>query len=451
MPSELNLSGEDWKAFDRDTLAAALASIHPVDLAELLDDVDLEDRVRIFEVLEPGAAAQVLAAMPHDYKVELVDKMGEDRISAVIDRMPDNAIADIMDHLPLHKEKKILAGVESDKAADVQALRQYPPHTAGSRMTRNFVTVPDRTTAREVIQSIQGAVDPHTVDFIYVTDDHGHLLGISSLARLMLHKPDAKIGDFMRKEISFVGPLTDQEEVARLAQKYRIRAVPVVDADLKMIGVVTLQDIVEVIQHEASEDMHKMAGSVVGDSLHTPTLKRYRMRLPWILLTLGGELSIAVIISKVFGNTLQKAAILSAFMPAITATGGNVGLQCTTLIVRGLGMGTIRFTQLARILLTELRLGMMLGTTCGVVAAFAAAAIEHRQPAVVVFKLGFAVFAAMVSATGATSIVGSLEPLVLHRLKLDPATACGPFVTMFNDIFGTTVYFLIATLLDFTA
>ena len=440
MSDELNLA----------QLRDALGSAHPVDLAEALGDLSSEDRVRVFEALAPEIAAQVLAAMPHDLKVELVDKIGEEKLGAVIDRMPDNAIADIIDHLPLHKEKGVLARVESEKAADVQHLRKYPPHTAGSRMTRNFVTVGERTTAREVILSVQGAVDPHTVDFIYVTDDHGHLTGISSLARLMLHKPDERIGHFMRKEISVVGPLTDQEEVARLAQRYRIRAVPVVDADLKMIGVVTLQDIVEVIQHEASEDMHKMAGSEAADALHTPTLKRYRMRLPWILLTLGGELSIAVIISKVFGNTLQKAAILSAFMPAITATGGNVGLQCTTLIVRGLGMGTIRFAHLAKILLTELKLGMMLGMTCGVVAAGAAAAIEHRHPAAVVAKLGFAVFAAMVSATGATSIVGSLEPLVLHRLKLDPATACGPFVTMFNDIFGTTVYFLIATVLDFT-
>jgi len=441
LPSdELNLS----------QLREALGSAHPVDLAEALEGLAPEDRVRVFETLAPEVAAQVLAVMPHDLKVELVDKIGEEKLGAVIDRMPDNAIADIMDHLPIHQEKKVLARVESEKAADIQHLRKYPAHSAGSRMTRNFVTVNEKNTAREVIQSIQGIVDPHTVDFIYVTDDHGHLTGISSLARLMLHKPDEKVGDFMRKEISVVGPLTDQEEVARLAQKYRIRAVPVVDADLKMIGVVTLQDIVEVIQHEASEDMHKMAGSEAADSLHTPTLKRYRMRLPWIMLTLGGELSIAVIISKIFGNTLEKAAILSAFMPAITATGGNVGLQCTTLIVRGLGMGTIKFTHLVKILLTELRLGMMLGVTCGVVAALAAMGIEHKHALSVVLKLGVAVFAAMVSATGATSIVGSLEPLVLHRLKLDPATACGPFVTMFNDIFGTTVYFLIATVLDFT-
>jgi magnesium transporter len=437
----------EQEGLDRETLRTVLATLHPVDLAEALDDVAIDDRVRIFEVLDAEVAAQVLAAMPHDYKVELVDRMGEEKLGAVIDKMPDNAVADIIDHLPLHKEKKVMINVDTTKAADIQALRQYPPNSAGGRMTRNFVTVTPDKTAREVIQEIQGAVDPHTVDFIYVIDPEGHLLGISSLARLMLHKPDEAIGTFMRKEVSFVGPETDQEEVARMAQKYRIRAVPVVDTNLKMVGVVTLQDIVEVIQQEASEDMHKMAGSVIVDSMTTPTFRRYRMRLPWIMLTLGGELFIAVVISKIFGDTLAHAAILAAFMPAITAAGGNVGLQSTTLIVRGLGMGTIRAGQFTKVLMTELRLGLLLGITCGVAAAGVAMALEYKYPSV--GKLGIAVFLAMVSATGATSLVGAIEPMVLHRMKFDPATACGPFVTMFNDLFGTSVYFLIATLLHF--
>jgi len=437
----------EQEGLDRETLRTVLASIHPVDLAELLDDADLDGRVKVFEVLDSDVAAQVLAAMPHNYKVELVDKIGEEKLGSVIDKMPDNAVADIIDHLPLHKEKRVLSGVEAEKAADIAALRQYPPNSAGGRMTRNFVTVNEDTSAREIIKQIQGAVDPHTVDFIYVTDEHNRLQGISSLARLMLHKPDEKIGDFMRKEISVVGPATDQEEVARLAQKYRIRAVPVVDADMKLMGVVTLQDIVEVIQHEASEDMHKMAGSVNVDSLDQPTMRRYGRRLPWLLLTLAGEMGIAVAIATLFRETLERAAILSAFMPAIAATGGNVGLQSTTLIVRGLGTGSIRMSQFVKVVFTELRLGTILGVTCGIAAAGVAMMIEHGHQSVL--KLGLAVFLAMISATMATSLGGAMTPMVLQRLKKDPAIACGPFVTMFNDLFGTSVYFTIATVLSF--
>jgi len=439
----------EQEGLNRDTLRTVLATLHPVDLAEALDDVDLENRIRIFEILEPEVAAQVLAAMPHEYKIELVDRMGEEKLGAVIDKMPDNAVAAIIDHLPQHKSKQVLENVDSSKVVDIESLRQYSPDTAGGRMTRNFVTVTPETTAREVIQEIQGCVDPHTVDFIYVIDSEGHLLGISSLARLMIHKPDEPVGNFMRKEISFVGPETHQAEVARLAQKYRIRAVPVVDSHLKMIGVVTLQDIVEVIQQEASEDMHKMAGSVDVDTLDTPTMKRYSRRLPWLLGTLAGELVIAVVISKIFRTTLEKAAVLSAFMPAIAAAGGNVGLQSTTLIVRGLGMGSIRASQFAKVVLTELKLGTFLGLTCGLASACIAMLIENSH--VDVLKIGIAVFLAMISATIATSFGGALGPMVLHRLKKDPAIACGPFVTMFNDLFGTSVYFLIATLLNFTA
>ncbi len=436
----------EQEGMDHDKIRTLLAAVHPVDIAQDLDEMDLDERIRIFEILDPDIAAQTLTAMGHESKVELVDKMGEEKLGSILDLMSDNAVADILDHLP-HRREKLLINVDTTKKADIEALRQYPPDTAGGRMTRNFVTVPADTTARQVIQEIQGAVDPHTVDFIYITDEQGHLKGISSLARLMLHKPDERIGDFMRKEISVVGPTTNQEEVARLAQKYRIRAVPVVDADMKMMGVVTLQDIVEVIQHEASEDMHKMAGSVNVDTLDAPMFRRYGRRLPWLLLTLAGEMTIAVVISTVFRSTLEKAAILSAFMPAIAATGGNVGLQSTTLIVRGLGMGTIRVSQFLKVVLTELRLGTILGVTCGLAAAGIAMMIEHDHKSV--FKLGIAVFAAMISATMATSFGGALAPMILHKLKRDPAIACGPFVTMFNDLFGTSVYFLIATMLKF--
>lgn len=436
------------EGLDRDRLRACLSEIHPLDLAEFLDDVDLENRVRIFEVLDPERAAQTLAAMPHEYKVELVEKMGEERLSSVIERMPDYAIADIIDHLPTHKERLLLEKLEKERAEDVQALRKFDPHTAGGRMTRNFVTVPSTFSAGETIKAIQGAVDSHTVDFVYVVDENERLQGVLSLPKLMTHGPEELVSSFMRKDVTFVGPTTDQEAVAQLAQRYHLRHVPVVDNEMRILGVVTLQDIIEVIQHEASEDMMKMAGSVLVDSLHTPTWLRYRMRLPWLFLTLGGELFIALVISKVFRATLEKAAILAAFMPAIAATGGNVGLQSTTLIIRGLGMGTIRTGQFLKVLFTELRLGAMLGLTCGVASALVAMLIEASHGSVL--KLGAAVFMAMISATSATSLVGAVEPLVLHRLKLDPATACGPFVTMFNDLFGTTVYFLIAMLLNFT-
>jgi len=434
---------------DPEALRASLALVHPIDLAEDLNDMDLDERVRIFEALDSERAAQVLAAMPHEGKVEIVDRIGEEKLAGVIDRMPDYAVADIIDRLPAHKEKRVLSQLKEDHVEDIQQLRQYEPHTAGGRMTRNFVSVPVTFTAGETIKAIQGSVDSHTVDFVYVVDDEGRLQGVCSLPKLMIHSPETPVTSFMRKDVTFVGPSMDQEEVAQIAQKYRLRAVPVVDNDRRILGVMTLQHIIEVIQHEASEDMMKMAGSVVVDSIHTPTITRFRLRMPWLFLTLGGELVISLVIGKIFKPTLDKAVLLTAFMPAITATGGNVGLQSTTLIVRALGMGTIRMNQIYKILFHEVRLGVLLGLACGFASALFAFVFFHSYHEIA--KLSISIFLAMVSATLVTSIVGALEPIILHRMKFDPATACGPFVTMFNDLFGTTVFFLIALLLDFKA
>ena len=429
------------EGLDAARLRDILADIQPVDLAELLADLDSADRARVFPVLDPEQGARVFEVLPLDIKSDLVESLGEERLGAILERVPDEALGELIDKLPLLREQRILARLDQPDA--------HAPRTAGARMTRNFVVVPEEFTAGEAIRAIQGAVNSETVSNLYVTDEDGRLVGVCGIGGLFTHPPEAPISGFMRREVYFVGLTADQEEVARLARKYRLRAVPVVDNDLRLVGVVTLRDILDVVHEEAGDDMMRMAGSTLVDSLHTPIWKRFKLRLPWLYLTLGGELFIALVISRIFRATLQRAAILAAFMPAIMATGGNVGLQSTTLIIRGLGMGTIRSGQVLRVLGVELRLGLMLGLACGLGAAAIAMGLEsgHSQ----VFKLGTAIFLAMVSATSATSVVGTVEPLLLHRLNLDPATACGPFVTMFNDLFGTTVYFFIAMGLGFSS
>ncbi|HZL72722.1 MAG TPA: magnesium transporter [Planctomycetota bacterium] len=419
-----------------------LADIQPVDLAELLSDLDSENRSRVFSVLDAEQGARVFESLPLELKLDLVESLGEERLAAVLDRLPDETVEGLIDHLPLLREKRILARLDQDSVA-------YAPRTAAGRMTKNYVAVTEEFTAGEAIRAIQGSVTPETVSNLYVVDDDGRLVGVCGMGALFTHAPEVPVTSFMRRDVYFVGVTSDQQEAARLARQHRLRAVPVVDNDLRLVGVVTLRDLLDVVQEEAGDDMMRMAGSTLVDSLHTPIWKRFTLRLPWLYLTLGGELFIALVISRIFRSTLQRAAILAAFMPAIMATGGNVGLQSTTLIIRSLGMGTIRSGQVLRILGVELRLGLMLGLACGLGAAGIAMGLESGHSEVL--KLGSAIFLAMVSATSATSVVGTLEPLLLHRLNLDPATACGPFVTMFNDLFGTTVYFLIATGLGFSS
>jgi magnesium transporter len=243
-----------------------------------------------------------------------------------------------------------------------------------------------------------------------------------------------------------VTPYIDQEEVAKIFQKYDILSLPVIDGMGVLVGRITADDVLDVITEEASEDILQMAG--VGDRLHpmyTPTITRIRLRTPWLLLTLIGELFIAFIIVYAFQPTLEKVAILAAFIPAIMAMGGNVGLQTTTIIVRSLGMGTINVNQMFKLIISEMKVGLALGLICGIIAALIGALISYNQPEVA--RLALAVFISMVSATLATSFIGVAAPLVLHRLDYDPAAASGPFLTMFNDIFGSVFYLFIAMLI----
>lgn len=433
----------EQEGFDRERLRECLSTVHPVDLAELLDDVDLNDRVRIFEVLDPERAAQVLAAMPHDYKVELVDKIGEEKLGAVIDRMPDYAVADIIDHLPAHKERKVLSGLQKDVAEDIEKLRGYDEKTAGGRMTRNFVAVPEAFTAGETIKAIQGAVDSHTVDFVYVVDDDGRLKGVLSLPRLMIHGPEERVGDFMRREVTFVGPHVDQEEVARLAQKYRLRHVPVVDNGMKLLGVVTLQDIIDVIRHEADEDVMKLAGAGTVDPLRAPFLARLKGRLPWLGAAMVLELLIAWIM-KAYGKTLEALA-LAYFIPVIMAMGGSLGLQSSTIVVRGLATGQITLGKTLKIVGGEFRMGLVIGLLAGTITGLMALLMEMGTQGAAM--LGFIVFASMMVSLCVAATMGALTPLVLQRLKFDPAIASGPFITAVNDVVNVTIYLTMATFL----
>lgn len=432
------------EGLDPQTLRTVLAAVHPVDLAELLDDVDLENRVRIFETLDADRAAQVLSAMPHEYKVELVDRMGEQRLADVIDRMPDYAVADILDHLPAHKEKSVMARVEAEKAQDVAQLREYPPNSAGGRMTRNFVAVPDSFTAEETIKAIQGSVDSHTVDFIYVVDEDGRLEGVVSLPKLMIHKPEEPISSFMRREVTFVGPLIDQEEVAKLAQKYRLRHVPVVDASMRLLGVVTLQDIIDVIKSEANEDVMKIAGADHVDPLRGSLLDRLKARAPWLGAAMSMELALAWIM-KGYDHVLAKAGALVFFIPIIMAMGGNVGLQSSTTVVRALATGDVGAGKWFRVVLSEFRVGTILGLIAGLITG-TMALVMHMGVADAL-KMSGIVTASMALSMCVAATMGAITPLVMQRLKYDPAVASGPFITAVNDVVNVTLYLTVAMFL----
>jgi len=424
-----------------------LSETHPAEIASILQTFDPDDHPKILEALDNETASEVILELDPEQREDILEDLDADKIADIADEMDSDDAADLLGELPAQTAKTVLDKMDPEEAKDVKPLLKYPDDTAGGIMQTELVKVNQNVTVRDTINWIRLIAD-EVEDFhlIFVTDDHDKLLGQIPLTKLILATSSTRVNKIMEPVEVTVTPYIDQEEVAKIFQKYDVLSLPVVDSSGVLLGRITADDVLDVITEEASEDMLQMAG--VGDSLHpiyTPTKTRIQLRAPWLLLTLVGELFIAFIIVYAFQPTLEKVAILAAFMPAIMATGGNVGLQTTTIIIRSLGMGTINLKQMLKLVISEMKVGLALGLMCGIIAAIIGALISYNQPEVA--RLALAVFIAMVSATLATSFIGVAAPLVLHKLDFDPAAASGPFLTMFNDIFGSVFYLFIAMLI----
>ena len=446
-PEIVTRISEDLQEGNFDGIRKALSSIHPSEIAGIIQSFDPEEYTKILEALDNETASEVILELDPEQREDILEDFDEEKIADIAEEMDSDDAADIIGELPEPTASTVLSKMDPEEAKDVAPLLKYPEDSAGGIMQVELVKVNKSFTVRDTINWVR-LIAEEVEDFhvIFVTDETDKLLGQISLSKLILASPRTKVENLMEPVEVTVTPYVDQEEVAKIFQKYDIVSLPVVDTRGVLIGRITADDVLDVITEEASEDLLQMAG--VGDSLHpiyTPTVTRIKLRTPWLLLTLIGELFIAFIIVYAFQPTLEKVAILAAFMPAIMATGGNVGLQTTTIVIRSLGMGTINLKQITKIILSEVRVGLALGIICGLIAAIIGAMISYRQPEVV--QLSLAVFIAMVSATMATSFVGVVAPLALYKLDFDPAAASGPFLTMFNDIFGSVFYLLIAMLL----
>ena len=430
-----------------EAIKTTLAEVHPSEIASIIQGIDPEKQSFILDSLDPETASEVYFELDSEQREEIITELDEEKIADIADEMESDDAADLIGELPEDKAGTVLSKMDPEEAKDVEPLLQYPEDSAGGIMQTELVKVTNDTNVRDAINWIRLiADDVEEFHGIYVTDKAEILLGFIPLHKLIIASPNSSAESVMENIEVSATPYMDQEEVAEIFKKYDLVTMPVIDDNGTLLGRITADDIIDVITEEAEEDIYQFAG--LKEHLHpiyTPTYERIRARTPWLLLTLIGELLIALVIIKVFEPTLQKVAILAAFMPAIMATGGNVGLQTTTIIVRSLGMGTIKAKQILKIMFSEVKVGIALGAICGFVSSIVGILISLSEPQVL--RLGLAVFLAMISATIATSFVGVAAPIVLQKLKFDPAASSGPFLTMFNDIFGSLFYLLIAMLI----
>jgi len=390
---------------------------------------DVEQKGIMFSELEEDIFQDLIEDMPVEAIVEILESMSADDVADIIGRLPEGRSQDILD-----KMKK----AESEEVED---LLRYDDDTAGGIMVPDFIALREDVTAREAIESLQKEhSDVEMAFYLYVVDEYGKLVGVSSLRQLVVVAPETPLKEFMSTDVFSVRTDMDQEEVARIVARYDILAVPVVDDSNRLVGVVTVDDVIDILRKEATEDILKMAG--VGEEfVETKSIfKSTRIRLPWLFASCIGGLFAFFIIGK-FESSILKYAYLAAFIPVIMGMGGNIGTQSSTIVVRGLATGRLNVRDIWSVVLKELSIGVILGLVYG---ALIGSVAQLRYSMV---ALAISVALAVVSSMSIAALVGSLVPMAFARINIDPAVATGPFVTTAIDIISVFFYFKIATTL----
>lgn len=424
-----------------------LADVHPADIAELLDELDEPGvRQRVFRLLPPEAASAVLSLVSPAARDELVADLSDRELAGLAEELDTDDATDLLETLPEDRTPTVLAEMPSELAEEIGDLLDHPSDTAGGIMQTEYVSVPQYATVEQAIGIIRRAHDdvPEVHD-VFVVNVERHVTGILPLSYLVLASPDEAVADIMDRPVVSVPLEMPQDEVARILQKYDFVSVPVVDGQQRLVGRVTIDDVVDVIEEEASKDIYAIAG-VESESInltHDSVLKRVGERFSWVVTTVLLGLVVALVISKVFVATFEKMALLAAFLPVIIATAGAVGLQSSTLVVRAIALGTLSFQRIVSVITREAATGLALGASCGLITAAASYLINLGTPDIL--NLSVAVLIGMVISVTAAACVGTVQPVVFYKLNRDPAVAAGPLVTAFNDLLGTTLYLVVAT------
>lgn len=424
-------------------LAKMLGRMHPADIAKVIVHLPSPKEKRtVFELVRgESERGKVLSEMDHASIEQVLSELPPADVAVLLKDLGTDDVADILGVLPPEQANEILALMKTEDSTEIADLLKYPKDTAGSIMTTEFFSLNEDATAQDAIRRLQHATDAEMVFYIYVTDKEDHLVGILSLRQLLTVPPLTPLKHIMTRDVISVTVDVDQEEVAKQVARYNLLAIPVVEKDGTLVGIITVDDVVDVIREEATEDMLKMAGAAEGDThLKSSSFDAARSRLPWLFTNLIGSL-VSGWILWLFRFTLQEVVAIVSFIPVIAAMGGNVGLQSSTLIIRGLATGRIELTDVWNVCFREVRIGFLLGLTCGLILT-AVGWLWHGQ-----WFLGMVVGASVMIAFLVSTSMATIMPIVLKRMGIDPAVAAGPFVTTANDITGITIYLALATAL----
>ncbi len=439
MPKKMDLLVESCRRLLRkgakSHLENLLSKLHPADIAALLGRLNRQERDTIFAMLPPEVAAKALVDMDSLLQTKLMEDMPPKDLANVLACLPADEAVGLVDSLSDEKREEILPLIEGQEG--VSRLMLYDEETAGRIMTTDHLALSEELTVEEAIEQVRKARNKE-VFYIYVVDSRNHLVGVLSLRQLILADPDTRLREVMNPEVISVRADMDQEEVARVVARYDILAVPVVDEGNHLIGMVTVDDVINIIQDEVTEDIYKMVGASEEELWEASTLKIAGYRLPWLSFTIVGEM-VSGLVLKHYHHTISTMVSVAFFVPLIMALSGAVGNQTQTIIVRAMATG--RMEGMAwKILRRQLSVGAIMGLAAGALACLLVMVVQHDQ------LLGLSVGLSLLVSMSISAAIGVLVPISAKKVGVDPALTV-PSIATLNDIMGTLIYLSLATYL----
>lgn len=417
---------------------------HPADIAQMLDEMDAAQGCRTFRLLPKSLAADVFSYLDSDNQQRLITLLSDAELSRVLDEMYMDDTVDMLEELPASVVKRILQLSHPDTRSEINRLCRYEEDTAGSIMTTEMIDLKRSMTVKDAFDLIRRVgTDMETIYTCYVTDERRVLEGVITVRDLLLHPYEAKVEDLMDEDPLSVQTGDDQETIAQLFQKYDILTLPVVDSEKRLVGIITIDDAVDVIQEENTEDIEKMAAILPGDKpyLKTSVFDLWKRRIPWLLLLMISATFTGNIITS-FEDKLSAYIVLTAYIPMLMDTGGNCGSQASTTVIRGLSLGEVQFRDLFRVIWKEIRVAVLCSATLAV-CNFVKLMLIDRIEMMVALTICLTLIITVCSA----KIIGCVLPLLAKKLGFDPAVMASPFITTIVDAISLLVYFGFATII----
>jgi magnesium transporter len=424
-------------------LKELLKEQEPARIVEMIEELPHDEKIVVFRFLPKDTAAEVFSQLEKDDQMELLSLFKEDKLKEIIENMEPDDRADLLEELPANVVKRLLAHLSNEERQNTLILLNYPEYSAGRIMNPNFLDLKENMTVKEALQHIRDEGNKkETIYTLFVIDNTRKLMGTVELKDLIFSEEDEFINDIMNENPIFSTVYDDEEEVARIMQDYDLLAIPVTDSEKRLVGIITIDDIVDVLEESATEDIQKMAAVGVTETsyFHTSIWELIKSRVIWLGALLLFE-SIAVFVVEGFSDVLQKITVLAAFMPTINAIGGNTGSQMSAIVIRSMAVGDIEDDDFKKVLARELFSSVILGIILGII-MFLRSIVNTREP-LIMLSLSLSIIIVVIIS----NLLGAILPFFAKKIHLDPALISGPFISTLMDILSMFFYFSISALL----